>query len=245
MTLQAKLISLTLPWLLLLHTDQALAGPGGMIAKAVWNSTWGKILIGLLVLFFLPLILLSLIAEHRAVRRSRRDLRFMAKHSELFEWLSLRERAQDCFYQLHVAWARQDLQLAEAHISDWYRQNQQAVYLDRWQRKGLVNHCDIKRISQIKPVLFVHRNVEAAHQHSLLVLSITARQQDYLLEKKSGQIVEGDKRYKEVETIWTLRLEDQQWRVNNIEEASCLFDYVSQRKGLPAIEQTVRNRLEA
>ncbi len=228
-----------------LVAEPALAGPGGIIAKTLWNSFWGKLLLAVLVLIFLPLITLALIEEHRAHRRSRRDLRFMAGYNPLFEWLSLRERITDCFYRIHGHWSQQDLAAADNWMSDWYRQNQQMVFLDRWRRQGLVNHCEIRRINSIRPVFFAHRNVGAEHRHSMLVVSISARMKDYLAERESGRVVEGKKRFRDIETLWTLVLEDNRWRVSNIEEAASLFDYTRLARELPPIEETLNNHFQA
>jgi|GEM_PF-3657415 len=78
-------------------------------------------------------------------------------------------------------------------MTDWYWQNQQLVYLEKWQREGLVNICDVKNINHIKPLLFVHRNQGAEHEDSMVVLSIKAKMQDYLQEQATGKVIEGSK----------------------------------------------------
>ncbi|MEH6624827.1 MAG: TIM44-like domain-containing protein [Motiliproteus sp.] len=240
-----QLQRLALLAIFLLMTEPVFAGPGGMIAKVVWSSFWGKVLVILLALIFLPLIIWSFIDEYRSEKRSRRDLAYMASHHPAFQWLPLRERIQDCFYRIHVAWHHQHTDQAADCMTLWYQQNQQQVYLDRWAEQGLVNHCDIKRICTIKPILFVHRNQGTDHQNSALVVSVTARMKDYLADKESGKVVEGDKKFKEVETIWTLVLEDDSWKVSNIEEASTLFDYLKLRNQLPEIESTLSKQFKA
>ncbi len=240
-----KLHNLTLFALICLMTEPVFAGPGGMIAKVVWNSFWGKLLLILIALVFLPLIILSFVEEYRSEKRSRQDLAYMASHHPAFQWLPLRERIQDCFYRIHLAWHHQHTAQAADCMTPWYQQNQQQVYLDRWAEQGLVNHSDIKRISTIKPILFIHHDEENDHQNSMVVVSITARMKDYLADKENGEVIEGDKKFKEVETIWTLVLEQGSWKVSNIEEASTLFDYLKLRKQLPAIETTLSKQLKA
>ncbi|MCH8207887.1 MAG: hypothetical protein IIA62_02340 [Nitrospinae bacterium] len=90
-------------FLILLTVEPALAGPGGKIATAVFDSFWGKVLLIILVIVFLPLILLTLAKEKVAERKALRDLRFMAKRSPYFDWLKVRTRVQDCFFRVHSA----------------------------------------------------------------------------------------------------------------------------------------------
>ncbi len=68
---------------------------------------------------------------------------------------------------------------------------------------------------------------------------------DYLAERDSGKVVEGSKRFKDVETVWSFTLIDGTWRVSNIEEASFSLEYAEEAASLPAIEGTVINRIRA
>lgn len=68
---------------------------------------------------------------------------------------------------------------------------------------------------------------------------------DYLAERDSGKVVEGSKRFKDVETVWSFTLIDGTWRVSNIEEASFSLEYAEKAASLPAIEGTVINRIRA
>ncbi|MCW8885030.1 MAG: hypothetical protein OQK12_07205 [Motiliproteus sp.] len=236
---------LTLILLLPLVAEPVVAGPGGMIAKAVWNTFWGKLVIILLVLIFLPLLILSTLEENRAVRRARQDLAYMADRNPVFDWIRLRERMQASFYHTHIAWSHEKTSEADGFMTQWFQQNQQQVHLNRWKEQGLINHCDIKQVGSIKPILFIHRNEQGPHLQSMLVVSITATMKDYLAERTTGKVVEGDKRYKEVETIWTFLLQEDDWKVHNIEEASCLFDYTKLTKELTPIEQTLVKQFKA
>ncbi|WP_200875039.1 Tim44 domain-containing protein [Methylomarinum vadi] len=130
-------------------------------------------------------------------------------------------------------------------MTAWYWQNQQSVYLERWKKEGLINISDVKKILNIKPLLFVHRNHNAEHNDSLLVVSITAKMKDFLQNRKTGKVVEGSKRYKEVETVWTLTLEDGIWKVSDIDEGSMSLSYAKMTAELPTIESTVISDLRA
>jgi len=225
--------------------EPALAGPGGKIARAMFETFWGKIVLGLLTVFFLPLIIYVIVREKIAERRARKFLATMANKDPLFDWLKIKERATDCFHRVHSAWRKEDMAEASKFMTDWYWQNQQMVYLDRWEREGLVNHCDVKKINWVKPLLFSHRNDSPDHEGSMVVLSIEARMKDYLAERDSGKVVEGSKRFKDVETVWSFTLVDGQWKVSNIEEDDMSLEYANLMRKMPNVEEKVTQNSRA
>lgn len=231
--------------IILLSIEPAMAGPGGKIASAVFESFWGKVVLVILTIIFLPLILYILLQEKLSERRSRKDMRFMAGYSPLFEWLKIQERAKDCFFRVHSGWEKEDLSGVSNWMTDWYWQNQQLVHLDKWKKEGLVNICDVKKITNIKPLLFVHRNQGEEHEDSMVVISIEAKMKDYLQDIKTKKIVEGSKQYKEVETVWSFTLENGVWKVSDIEEGNMSLAYAKLVKDLPEIETTVVSDLRA
>ena len=79
---------------------------------------------------------------------------------------------------------------------------------DLFPQEGLVNVCNANKITNIKPLLFVHRNQGEEHENSLVVISIEANMNDYLQNRNTGKLVEGSKKYKEVETTWSFTLEN-------------------------------------
>lgn len=231
------LFACLLSGLALVMVDPAFAGPGGKIASAVFDTFWGKILLAVLTILFAPIIIYVIYKEKRAERRTRRDLQVMAQHDPGFEWFKIRERAIDCFTRVHGAWREEDMAEAAQWMTDWYWQNQQMAHLNRWAREGLVNHCDVKKITAIKPLMLLHCNEGAEHEGSLLVLSIEANMKDYLAERESGKVVEGSKKYKEVETVWSFTRIDGVWRVSNIEEDSFSLEYAREALALPPLEE--------
>lgn len=224
---------------MLLLVEPALAGPGGKIAKAAFESFWGRIVLFLLVIFFLPLILYTVFKEKLAERRALKDLKFMAVHNRQFDWLLLQKRIKDCFLRVHSGWQNEDLSRVNDWMTNWYWQNQQQVYLDDWKSKGLKNVCEVKKINSIKPILFSHRNTEVAHEDSVLIALIDAEMKDYLENIQTGEVVEGSKKLKDVETVWSLIMEDGVWKVADIEESSLSLAYAKMAKDLPAIETTL------
>jgi len=228
--------------LALVLAEPAFAGPGGKIASAMFDTIGGKIVLAILTVILLPMILWVMFREWLAERHTRKDLRYMAGHSSLFEWLKIMERAKDCFTRVHSGWEKEDLTGVSSWMTDWYWQNQQMVYLDKWKSQGLVNVCDVKKLTNIKPLLFVHRNQGGEHEDSMVVISITAKMNDYLQNRRTGEIVEGSKTYKEVETVWSFTLEQGAWKVSNIEEGNMSLVYANMVKELPQIETTLLGR---
>lgn len=227
-----------------IFVEPSIAGPGGAIAKAVAKTFWGKVLSALLTLIFLPLIVYTYIQEKFAERRSLNDLQYVAKIDQNFEWLKAKERILDCFYRIHGAWSIEDVSEASEYMNNWYWQNQQLIFLEKWKREGLYNKCEVQKIVSVRPLLFVHRNDGFEHEGSLLVVSITAHMKDYLLKRDTNEVVEGDKKFKDHETIWSLTIIDGKWRVSNIEEASFSLDYARQKKYLPNIEDTIMGKIK-
>ena len=217
----------------------AYGGPGGQIAKLIANSFWGKMVLSLLSFVLLPMGIYLYIKQKLAERRAYKDLRYMAQYDPNFEWRWAKKRILDCFYQIHSAWKEEDLSEAYEHITDWFWQNQQLVHLDRWHRESLCNVCEVKKVRAVRPLLFIHRNDDAAHEGSLLVVSITANMKDYLIHRETDEVVEGDRKFKDHETIWSFTVAGGQWRVSNIEAVGCEFDYIFQLKSVPRIEKTV------
>jgi len=225
--------------------EPAFAGPGGRIASAAFETFWGRVILGILTILFLPLIIYVVIREKLSEIRTRKDLRFMAGYSAKFDWLKIQERVKDCFFRVHSGWEDEDLSNVSSWMTDWYWQNQQMVHLNKWKNEGLKNVCEVKKITSIRPLLFVHRNQGEAHEDSMLVISIEARMKDYLEDRNTGKVVEGSKTVKEVETIWSFTMENGAWKVSDIEEGSMSLTYAKLVKELPNIESTVISELKA
>jgi hypothetical protein len=220
---------------LLCFADPALAAPGGKIASAMFRTVPGRIFLGILVLLFLPLILYVQITEAIAVNRTRRDLRLLAATNREFDWLQLKERVTDAFNRVHAAWRKEDMHEASAWMTDWYWQNQQLAHLDQWERDGLINHCRVKSISNIRPLFIRYCNEDGKLDGSRLVVSITAVMEDYLAERATGKVVEGKKGYTDVESVWTMVYERDRWLVANIEEGSLSLEYAKLVNELSAL----------
>jgi hypothetical protein len=125
-------------------------------------------------------------------------------------------------------------------MTDWYWQNQQIVFLDRWERDGLVNICEVDKINYIKPILFSFRGVDnRSGEGSELAVLIEARMKDYLERKSDGKLVEGSRKKKDVERVWSFTLENDKWVVSNIDEGSNSLEYIEMMKTVPKIEEAL------
>lgn len=213
----------------------AWAGPGGKIASAFFKTWWGQLIGAILAIVLLPLILYVTVRERIEVARTLRDLRTLAARDRRFDWMPLHERVTECFMRVHGAWSREDMALASQWMTSWYWQNQQLAHLDRWERDGLVNQCTVKSMGAIRPLLVLWRSDDAiAGNGSRVVVSITAKMEDYLQERATGRIVEGAKGFDDEETVWTFVLEHGQWVVSNIEEGSLSLAYATMVNELTA-----------
>jgi hypothetical protein len=96
-----------------------------------------------------------------------------------------------------------------------------------------------KKSVPLSPCFFSHRNLEQAHEQSMLVVSITAKMCDFLKRRSDNTIVEGDAEYKDVETLWTFVLHQGAWKVFAIEDSAMSLGYAKMVKDLPRIETTL------
>jgi len=226
----------------LFYPATALAGPGGKIAKAVAETFWGKVILAVVVLIFLPLALWVILQEYRAKKRVLHDLIIVAKASPGFDWIKIRKRIQDCFHRVNAAWEMSDVSEAALWMTAWYWKNQQMVYLDRWERNGLVNICEVDKINTIKPILFSFRSDDRTPgEGSELTVLIETRMQDYLERRSDGKVVKGSKKKKDVERVWSFTFEKGQWVVSNIDEGSSSLEYVEMMKSVPKIEEALQS----
>lgn len=219
----------------LIQAQEALAGPGGKILKEMFDTPLGKIVGIILGIILLPLTIYISIREYIGVRRTTNDLKKLAKnHPRLFGWFELKNRVQEVFGQVHSAWDKKDMSRASEWMTSWYWQNQQLMYLDKWEERGWVNVCDVRKILKIKPLYLACSHADD-FAGSRIVMSIAANMEDYLMERETGKIIEGKKGYKDGTTVWTFVLEDGKWKVENIEEDTMTLAYAKLKNEIPEI----------
>jgi hypothetical protein len=205
--------------------DSAYAAPGGKIVSGLFKTTVGRIILAVLVVVLSPVIAYVMIKEKIAEKRTLKLLKQISKSNPNFDWLPLRDRITDCYHRVHAAWRAEDMSEASDWMTSWYWQNQQLAYLNQWERDGLVNHCRVKGISNIKPLFLKYQFKDGTPDGSRLVVSITANMEDYLAKRDTGEIVEGAKGYEDTEHVWTFILQQGKWVVGNIEEGSMSLTY--------------------
>lgn len=203
------------------------------------DDFWSRVIVVGLAAITVLFALTILVRKSAPGRRAKRDLRFMAKRNPRFEWQAISKRARDCFYRKHAVWGDESLSGVPQWMSAWYWQNRQQVELGKLAKESRVRVCDVRKIKKLKPLLFIHKNSPRPDEGSIVVIAITAKMQDYIANADSGKIVKGNREYRDVESIWSLTLEREGWKVSDIEDASMAASYVSMISELPKIEETL------
>lgn len=193
----------------------AEAGPGGIV-KAVTKSFWGQVGIGVLVIIFLPIIIWYNATRLRHISRVKKDLQRLAAVYPQYRWLDVRDRATAIFSWVWSAWSQQKMSMALNHTTHWYWQNQQLI-LDQYERNGLENVCQLVSVKGVTPLYVQHIDDETGNG-SRVVVSIEATVVDYVKDKQTGKIVQGDNKAGDLETIWTLMWDNGLWKLNLIED---------------------------
>ncbi len=219
---------------IILGNEPIMAAAGGSIAKAITKSFWGKLLLFVLSVILLPLIIWVYLKEYFAVKKTMKDLQFLAISNRAFDWLSLKMRASEVFMRVQIAWDKNNIEEVSEWMDDWYWQNQKYIHLEKWEEKGQRNIVNIKKITDIKPLYVQSSNSQNA-EDSRVILSIEAEMQDYLVRLSDNMIVEGDKEFKEVESVWTFIYKKGKWVVQNIEEGSTSLIYSKMENVVSAI----------
>jgi hypothetical protein len=233
------LIGLTLLLVCLFALD-VWAGPGGKIAKAVFTTFWGKILLFFLVILLLPVILYAQVRQYFKTRSTMKALRQLAAYDRKFDWLFLKNRFTDIFTRTHAAWGQEDMGAVSEFSTSWYCQNQQIVHLDRWQNQGLINKSQLNKINSMSPI-FVRHSGEPNGEGSIVVVDFRANVEDYLMKRDSGIIVEGKKGFQNVETLWSFQLQDGKWLLENIEQVDFWSMYIKMPNEVPAVALQPKN----
>jgi len=219
-----------------LMPETAWAAPGGKIVSGLFKTPWGRVLLGVLTVIFAPLIIYVVIKEWRAEKVALAHLRRLAAIDPSFDWMPLKERVTGCYQRVHSAWNAEDMSQASEWMTSWYWQNQQLAHLNQWERDGLVNHCRVKSINRVRPLFVKYQAGEnGTSDGSRLVVAISAKMEDYLAERATGKVVEGNKGFADTEHVWTFVLQQGKWVVSNIEEGSMSLTYARMLSEVPEL----------
>ena len=88
-----------------------------------------------------------------------------------------------------------------------------------------MNVCTIQEVNNVRPIhlrLSENENFDG----SRIMYAIDANMEDYLVSIEDSSVLEGKKGFKDVETVWTLKLENRVWRVDNIEQSEMVSRYM-------------------
>lgn len=205
--------------IILFTIDPIYAGPGGAIAKGLFKTFWGKLLLIVLTIILLSLIIYIRLLEYRKARKIKSILAKLGKTHKEFSWLNLDKEFKNIIRRVYNAWSNEDLAEAKSYMNHWYWQNQQQVFLDQWKRDNLQNISKLKAISKITP-LYLELTDEPNFEGSRIGIAIDVDAEDYLVERDTNKVVEGKKGYQNLEYIWLLEYTEGKWLLDQIDEGA-------------------------
>ena len=211
-------------WLLLLTVvvflfmvDPMYAGPGGAVAKVFFKTWWGKIILGIITIVFLPLIIYIRLIEYRKAKKIKSLLaQLSVKHKE-FSWLNLDKEFSNVIRRVYNAWSNEDLSEVKNYMNHWYWQNQQSVFLDQWKRENLKNVSSLQEIKKIRP-LYLELSEEPNLEGSRIAIAIDVVVEDYIKDRTTNKIVQGKEGYDLEEYVWFLEYTEGKWLLDDIKE---------------------------
>ncbi|WP_394796891.1 hypothetical protein [Armatimonas sp.] len=207
----------------------ALAGPGGVFKNPV---VWWILL--LLLPILLPLVIITMIKEKRQIKQTQADLARLADVFPQYQWLMLRDRAQDAFTWMWSEWSQGKLEKSKQFVTDWYWENQQLL-LAEWEHKGWENVCDLNKIQSIEPYFVAHATEAENAVGSRVVVRIRAEVWDFLREKATSKIIKGEDKIDSLETLWTFLWTGDAWMLNRIESGSLSLEYTKIANIVPEV----------
>lgn len=212
--------------------DPVYAGPGGTVAKAFFRTWWGKLILILLTVIFLPLIIYMRLIEYRKAREIKKILSQLSKEHKAFHWLQLQKEFHNIIRRVYQAWQEEDLSQVKQYVNHWYWQNQQEVYLDRWKKENLQNISRLKDITKVRP-LYLEISEEPNFENSRIAIVITVVAEDYLIDRETQKVVEGKKGYDELDYVWFLEYSEGQWLLDDIQEGSMALEIAKMPNEVP------------
>ncbi len=222
------------------YTDAAFAGPGGLI-KVAAETPLGRVVLFILAIILSPFLIYDAIKRATQARRTKADLELLARADVRYHWLNVKDRVTEAFQWTWSAWSQQKMEKAAEYTTDWYWRNQQ-MQLDEWESRGQENVCQLFGIKNITPI-FVEHCAENEGDGSRLVVEFQASVTDYLRDKATGKLIEGDKKRGDLTAIWTFLWRNGAWRLNLIEPALQRWDYIAMPNVLPeSLAETQQRR---
>ncbi len=230
---------ITLVFILFLFIDPIYAGPGGTVAKALFKTWWGKVLIGLLTIILLPLIFYVRTIEFIAVRKAKKQLAKLGLKNKDFMWLNIEKNVSNVFSRVYLAWGKENMKEVSEYVNHWYWQNQQLVHLDRWKKENLLNVCKLQSISSIKPI-YLEISDSDNFEGSKIAFEITANIEDYLIKKDTRKIVQGKRGFSDESKIWIMEYTEGKWLLDDIRNDEFSLSFAKMENIVPALENINR-----
>lgn len=229
-------IFITIVFILFLFIDPVYAGPGGTVAKALFKTWWGKALLGLLTIIFLPLIFYIQVIEFIAIRKAKKQLAKLSHINKDFSWLNIEKNVSNVFSRVYMAWGNENMNEVSSYVNHWYWQNQQLVHLDRWKNENLKNVCKLQSISRIKP-LYLEISEEENLKGSKIAFSITGNIEDYLINRDTKRVVEGKKGFNDETKIWIMEYTNGNWLLDDIRNDEFSLSFAKMENVVPCFEK--------
>ncbi|GAA4962032.1 hypothetical protein [Algibacter aquimarinus] len=230
---------ITLVFVLFLFIDPVYAGPGGTVAKALFKTWWGKLLMSVLVIIFLPVVFYVRIIEFIAVRKAKKQLARLALKNKDFSWLNIQKNVSNVFSRVYLAWGNENMKEVSEYVNHWYWQNQQLVHLDRWKKENLLNVCKLQNISSIKP-MYLEISDNDNFEGSKIAFEITANIEDYLIKRDTRRVVQGKKGFSDESKIWIMEYTDGKWLLDDIRDEEFSLSFAKMENVVPALDNVNR-----
>lgn len=223
-------------WLIVIITlfcvDPIYAGPGGFIAKGLFKSFWGKILLAALVIIFLPLILYVRIVEFIKVRKNKKILQKLSIKKKELSWLHLEKEFSNIVRRVYIAWAKEDMGEVREYVNHWYWQNQQAVFIEQWKSENLKNVSRLKTLEKIRP-LYLELTENDDFEGTRIAVSIDVEAEDYLKERDSGKVVQGKTGFQDLDYVWIFEYSEGKWLLDEIREGALSLQFAKLENSIP------------
>ncbi|MES2747366.1 MAG: hypothetical protein V4648_03245 [Bacteroidota bacterium] len=216
----------------LFYVDPIYAGPGGYIAKGLFKSFWGKILLFVLAIVFLPLLIYIRLIEWRKERKIKKLLNQLGTKHKEFGWLQLNKEFSNIIRRVYNAWSNENMGEVQGYVNHWYWQNQQKVFLDQWKRENVKNVSRLKDITKIRP-LYLELTNAPNFEGTRIAIAIDIEAEDYLKDLETGKITQGKEGFQDLEYLWFLEYTEGKWLLDDIQEGSLSLQIAKTKDVIP------------
>lgn len=218
--------------IILFTIDPVYAGPGGTVAKAFFKTWWGKLILGLLTIIFLPLIIYIRLIEYRKARKIKKILTQLSLKHKNFHWLQLQKEFKNIIQRVYNAWSNENMSEVKEYVNHWYWQNQQSVFLDQWKKENLKNVSHLREIEKIRP-LYLELTEEPNLEGSRIAIAIDVVAEDYLKDRDTNKVIQGKAGYESLEYVWFLEYTEGKWLLDAIEEGGLSLEIAKMPNVIP------------